>query len=1477
MKASLRVFSSRRFALIAGISIAALTAAPPAAAQCVPDPTVLNGTTTCSGTDSDGLVVTSSGTVAVTAGATVLKGPANAGAIALSSTPASLTLVNLQNDGTIHANGGTALVALANPGRTAFSSITNSANGTISGSNGAMNVWFGNLTNAGTIDGGGGRAIALPGGGGVVFPSAIANSGSIVSNSTTATIDLTASTPQQFSNSGKIVNAGAGLAIDGGSRSLGLVNTAGGVVSSAGPVAIGSTFQVTLVNAGTINGGIVGGSGFDDRIDTRSGVINGSIAFNGGNDRLITAIGEVGLVGNINGSIDGGTGTDVLELIVAQDRVLTNTTLPTNFEVLQLDLTNNATLTLAAQPPAGGYHVRGTGTVVVGADLSSASGPAISGSYVRENLGFEALRFVNDRAITATLTVPFEAAVNLSVSSATNSGTITAINGNGIAFTSETSETVVSNSGTIIATNTGAVISGIFQNSGTIRSLTGAGVSNDLGGGGVRSRTSTNSGVIEGVTTGYGLSSLVLVNSGSIAASNGVGLAMSGASLDNQAGGVISGTQTAIRSDGFFENYVANAGTINGSIDFGSASAWSSAQDWFIDRGGTVNGDVRMGGGDDVFVADLSRPSGGVTGAIDGGAGFDTFRYRTSVDAQVIIVPRATFESVGYEVAGGARLTLTSPSAIAVPLSFAGTGTIDMTADLAGADRPLINASTGNLPSYSGLGPNLPAGALTIISRGTLTYGGGAGGILAIVQGSATSNFENAGTITTGATPYVAIRNWNMVTNSGTIVLNGNQAVTGAASFANTGTIRTAAGAATSSGISDVVAITNSGTMSVIETAISMPYAGSVRNSGLIASTGTAAIIGNGTVDNLSSGTISGNAATGAIRMSGGVLNNAGTITGSVDLGYDSWGRAFTSGTYIADGGTIAGDLRFGSGDDRLVVAGASLGVSGTIDGGAGTDRVVLGGTGNGIFAGAVNFEELEIASGNWTLTGNQRYAGGLTVAAGRLRLAGALPSAVTVGSGGTLGGNGTIASLTVASGGVVAPGDSPGTINVTGNLVQAAGSIYQAETTAAGLSDLIVVGGAATIASGAQLQITRDTGTYAIGTRYALLTAAGGINGSYSVVQTAVNGTEFRIVQTATSLFADLARTAASLSSVAITRNQTSVAAALAPLGTGNAAFAALTLLPEDGAVRRGLDDLSGEVHPSLRTSALADARLTQDAVVARLLTRDEGSGMWGQFMGRAGSDNGVAGAANVERNGWSGVGGADVELGSARIGVAGSYTNTDLRIAERASTAKLETTQALAYAGGDFGGIVGRAGIGYAWARNEVNRSVRFAGFADSLSADYDANVLHGFAEIEAHQRLLGGMVAPFAGVQMFRIESDAFAERGGAAALAGAARSQRFTYSTLGLRGETPVVDGLRARTSVAWRHLFGSEQPNADLRFVGNSTPFSVTGGALAGDTAAVSLDLAWTPSRNISVLAGYNGAIGDRSDDSTLRVGLAIGF
>jgi autotransporter-associated beta strand protein len=246
-----------------------------------------------------------------------------------------------------------------------------------------------------------------------------------------------------------------------------------------------------------------------------------------------------------------------------------------------------------------------------------------------------------------------------------------------------------------------------------------------------------------------------------------------------------------------------------------------------------------------------------------------------------------------------------------------------------------------------------------------------------------------------------------------------------------------------------------------------------VNNSGGIAYFGETSSAANATIINNNGGTTYFFEASSA--GSATIVANAG---GTVDL------SGLTTGGTTA--GSIAGAGTYTLGSKQLTVGSNNLSttVSGVIaDGGS---------------AGGIGGSLVKVGSGTLTLSGANTYTGGTTLNAGGLVVNGSLASGVTM-NGGTLGGSGTIAGL-VANAGTIAPGNSIGTLRVSGNLVQAASSTYQVEVNPAGQGDRVNVGGSATI-NGATVQVLAQPGTYAPKTTYTILNATGGVSGTYTGV----------------------------------------------------------------------------------------------------------------------------------------------------------------------------------------------------------------------------------------------------------------------------------------------------------------------------------------------------------------------------------------
>lgn len=1054
-----------------GCSMAVLAASAGGAAwaDCLPATPVYDGTTNCSGVTNGGLVVGVRQTTNIAAGASLnavsgdaaaftattdasvyygvtqtlnVKGAVNGGSTAAGvlvlSDPApyyyyDATTLNIvvdaggsiqgstairldtragstqgvvyaaiDNSGLISASSGPAIVA-TDLQRTRINWITNRAGGFIGGVSGSL----GSLTNDGVIDGGTLSAVNAQAGGGISLDR-VTNTGSILSNSATATIS--APGINTFVNSGRIANQGSGAAIDIQSGGLGTItNQAGGVIESGGPVAVRLNGFHNFVNRGQIVGSVTNlfnGSGYVTW-DLVGGTIQGDVLLGSLHDTLIVGLDTAtGGIKGVTGRIDGGGGQNVLLVDFAEDvvldGVLERVVMPTNFQTMHMRLSGGATATFNGEAPDG-LVVRGQGLLKTTGVMTS-NGQALTFSADSS----AKLSYNNSGSITATFATPV--ALNLLYTDSTgfavqasggglagalsNTGTITSVNGHGLLYGAVTGTGVdvpgASNSGTITAYGIGLSAYGTFENAGRIVSTNFIGVS----AGNYNSNGFSNTGAIEGRTVGLLLSSGNATNSGSI--TGAVGVTLGGGTIENLAGGVITGTTKAVNVQYASGGRVLNAGVINGDVDFRPDSDPmfpSSAA--YADLGGKLNGNLLFTGGNDTFIADVASIKDGrftsITGVVDAGAGRDRLVLGVGQDYTGSLDPMATFETVAIEMRDDASATLVASKALDYTLDIIGQGKLDLTADITvNWDEAIY--TYGDWAPYGG--ENL---ALSITSRGAITYAQQGnwvpttGGAIQLREGV---NFENLGVISVkGATsayyapPAIAIMGGDKIVNGGTINLDQGYGVVGADQLVNSGVLQQVAGGRTSIGVNNVYDVTNSGTISTGGVAILLDSynlvikPANIVNSGLIQSTGANAIqIGYSstplTLENQAGGKIVSSAGL-AISSSYGVdkVRNDGEIVGGISLGGGD--------DRIENYGSITGDVSLGDGNDTFVqwVGGK---MDGTVDGGYGLDTLLIDSTGGGAVSGGqfVNFESFKQIGGG-TLVYEGLFTGAINLDGG--------------------------------------------------------------------------------------------------------------------------------------------------------------------------------------------------------------------------------------------------------------------------------------------------------------------------------------------------------------------------------------------------------------------------------------------------------------------------------------------------------------
>ncbi len=798
------------------------------------------------------------------------------------------------------------------------------------------------------------------------------------------------------------------------------------------------------------------------------------------------------------------------------------------------------------------------------------------------------------------------------------------------------------------------------------------------------------------------------------------------------------------------------------------------------------------------------------------------------------------------------------------------------------------------------------ANSVTVLPGTTVTNAGGNG----ITSGALQWDINNQGTIIPLGGNGIEYNAANgVVTNSGTI--NGNTSV----SFS---------GGGNSTFTNEVGGVANSN----LGTTVNLGGTGTVTNHGTINSTGFGSginIVGAGGVVN-NTGTITVANALGVVSFGGGTVTNAQgasitSSTGSVQ---------FTNigGTFI-NAGTVTSNLTatafIGSGGDDIVELQPTGIFNGSVFGNGGNDTLRFGGNGAGTFNLAEidtgtdtlkyqRFEIFNVTGGEWTFNNTTT-----------------VPFAI---NGGTVKGTGTFGGLTANAGGTLAPGNSIGTLNVAGNVVFAPGSTYQVEINENGTSDLIAATGTATIGGGT-VNVLPEPGLYANPLTYTIITAGGGVAGTFNNVTIANNFAFLNptLIYNANNVQLSIGAGAA-FSAAARTRNQRSTAAVLDGLagtatGTLQRALNNLTIQTVPGALA-GFESLNGEIHVAGASAALlninhvADTMRRGDGVFAhRSATQSAHTGGTLQFaqatLGRSANDaaeilvsaNPGAAAHNLAGNGdtpwtyWSTALGSEglidsdsngrktehTQIGFAAggeyrltdatsLGVSVAYLNND---ADLGSQDMDRSTYVLGATGRHASplGLDIEASIGYGYQDIETSRSIAIGAFGATANADYNAHT--GFASFEASTTRTAGQVVfrPFVGATYVYSDVDGFTETGaGTAGLTNDGETYSSLISRIGLQLSTEFTVADRPvvpTASLAWARELGDVSQSSDFAFVSGGGSFDTWATERGRNSAELGFGLASLICDGVSAHLGYQGTYSGQDRDTALTAGVRVAW
>ncbi|MCX5581775.1 autotransporter domain-containing protein, partial [Kaistia terrae] len=130
------------------------------------------------------------------------------------------------------------------------------------------------------------------------------------------------------------------------------------------------------------------------------------------------------------------------------------------------------------------------------------------------------------------------------------------------------------------------------------------------------------------------------------------------------------------------------------------------------------------------------------------------------------------------------------------------------------------------------------------------------------------------------------------------------------------------------------------------------------------------------------------------------------------------------------------------------------------------------------------------------------------------------------------------------------------------------------------------------------------------------------------------------------------------------------------------------------------------------------------------------------------------------------------------------------------------------------------------------------------------------------------------PFANLAYVLVDGDV--SESGMFATSGPAQMDT-TYTTLGLRASTVLMERLTARGTLGWRHAFGDVTPEVSLAFNTGGPAFGLSGAPIAIDAAVAELGVDYDLGADATLSVTYSGQYGSDAYENSAQAGLTWKF